>query len=110
MILNPQKTKELRINFARKISPVEALKMNGENIKTVLSAKLLGVTSDLSWDIHVTNITSKASQRLYFLRLLNRANIPMDKLVQVYCSLICLVKKHTFISGGQKFTPLKCLE
>ena len=61
----------------------------------------------MSWEEHVNTITSRASQRLYFLRLLKRARVPMDDLLRVYCSLIrptveyaCQVW-HGGLTGGQ---------
>ena len=49
-------------------------------------SKFLGVTitDDLSWITHVDNITKKANQRLYMLRLLVRARVSIDKLISIY--------------------------
>jgi hypothetical protein len=48
--------------------------INNQHLETVHTIKLLGVylTSDLKWIKHVTHICSKASKRLYALRLLKR--------------------------------------
>ena len=90
MAINKKKTKEMIINSARKKEPVPDLAIKGEKIERVTSSKLLGliISSNLSWEEHVNAITSRASQRLYFLRLLNRARVSMDNLICVYCSLI----------------------
>ena len=66
------------------------LMINGQTIERVPSTKLLGVTicKSLLWEDHVKTIISKASQRLYFLRLLKRANVDMDSLIRIYCTLI----------------------
>ena len=54
------------------------------------TAKLLGVTlsSDLTWDAHIEDVHCKASQRLYFLRLLQRAGVDNTSIVRIYTSLI----------------------
>ena len=90
MAINEKKTKEMIINFAKKHDPIPDLVINKEKIERVTSSKLLGliISSNLSWEEHVNAITSRASQRLYFLRLLKRARVPMDDLLRVYCSLI----------------------
>ena len=90
MIINEKKTKEMIINFAKKPSTIPDLLINDQVIERVSSTKLLGVTisKTLSWEEHINNITGKASQRLYFLRLLKRANVNMDSLLRIYCSLI----------------------
>ena len=49
---------------------------------------------NLSWEAHIDAIISKASQRLYFLRLLTRANVSMDKLLAIYCSPVGLVVEY----------------
>ena len=78
------------INFAKKQDVVPDLLINGKKIERVTSSKLLGliIFSNLSWEEHVNAITSRASLRLYFLRLLKRAKVSMDDLIHVYCSLI----------------------
>ena len=90
MIINEKKTKEIVINFLKSEIDIPELEINGEKIEQVQSSKLLGVTisNDLTWGKHVKNIRTKATQRLYFLRLLKRAHVSMDKMLQIYCSLV----------------------
>ena len=45
-------------------------------------------TCDLSWNIHVSNITAKASKRLYALRILKSHGIPAKNLIAIFCSFI----------------------
>ena len=97
------------INFLKTDINITQLELNGEKIEQVQSSKLLGVTirHDLSWGEHVENIVAKATQRLYFLRLLKRARVSMDKMLEIYCSLVrptveyaCQVW-HGALTGGQ---------
>jgi len=114
MVINPKKTKEMRIDFARNPPTIQDIVINGQNIEQVKHSKLLGVTisDNLTWNLHVENITKKASQRLFFLRLLKRANVSIDKLVKVYCSLMRSVLEYAcqIYHGGLTKTHLEKIE
>ena len=73
MRLNVKKTKEFRISFLQSEPEFDHSTIEGSPLETVDSFQLLAVTlsSDLSWNIHVSNITAKASKQLYALRILN---------------------------------------
>ena len=90
MNINTNKTKEIVINFARSSNHIPTLEINGQEIEKVGQAKLLGVTisNDLSWEAHINAITAKASQRLFFLRILQRAKVSVDKMLAIYCSIV----------------------
>ena len=90
MIINEKKAKEIVINFLKSEIDIPELEINGEKIEQVQNSKLLGVTIsyDLTWGKHVKKIRTKATQRLYFLRLLKRTHVSMDKMLQIYCSLV----------------------
>ena len=74
---NRDKCKELRISFAKNKVDLPPVVVDGHNLEVVDHAKLLGVTitSNLSWNMHVSEIVKKASKRLYFLRQLKRATM-----------------------------------
>ena len=84
-LLNP--CKELHICFKRKPPDFTPAVLNGMSLERILSDKVLGVTirSDLKWNDHIDEITTKAAQRLYLLRLLKRAFAPPDDLILLYC-------------------------
>ena len=44
--------------------------------------------NDLTWNVHVTAITKKASKRLYFLTQLKRAGVPKQDLAMFYVSCV----------------------
>ena len=44
--------------------------------------------NDLTWNDHVTEITKKASKRLYFLTQLKRARVPQQDLALFYVSCV----------------------
>jgi len=85
-----KKTQEMLIDFSHSENMSDPIKMNGQQIQRVSSAKLLGLTisDDLSWNLHIKNITSKSNQRLYCLRLLKRAKVSIDKLIHMYCAIV----------------------
>ena len=88
--LNIDKCKELRISFptvSREFPPVV---IGGECIKAVSDAKLLGVTisSDLSWNAHITEVIKKAVKRLYFLIQLKRARVSQKDLCLFYVTCV----------------------
>ena len=60
--------------------------IGGECIKVVTDTKLLGVTisSDLSWNVHITEVIKRAAKRLCFLIQLKRARVSRKDLCLVY--------------------------
>ena len=67
MLLNVKKTEELQISFLNDSRRFEHLTVSNDQVEVVSSFKLLGfiVTSNLSWNQHVTYICSKACKRLF---------------------------------------------
>ena len=90
MKLNSDKCKELRISFARNQTEFSQVIVNGKGLEVVQHAKLLGVTisSDLSWNEHISNVVKKTSKRLYFLVQLKRAKVAFKDLVLFYVACI----------------------
>ena len=59
-------------------------------MERVHNYRFLGVdiTEDLTWGVNTTGLVKKAQQRLYFLRLLRKNNIPQKLLLSFYhCSI-----------------------
>ena len=90
MRLNVKKTKEFHILFLQSEPEFDHLTIEGSPLEIIDSFQLLGVTlsSGLSWNIHVSNITAKASKRVYALRILKRHGIPAKNLIAIFCSFI----------------------
>ena len=91
MELNGKKTKELRITFSNHNFDLgEQLLIANIPINVVRKAKLLGLTisDNLKWNDHIQDICSKASKRLYFLRILQRAGFDVPDLVKMYLCYI----------------------
>jgi len=66
------------------------IKTTTGHIERVNSTKLLGIHSDsnFSWQPHIEAILAKATQRLYFLKLLTRAGVPHSQLRHFYLTVI----------------------
>ncbi len=66
------------------------LAINETIIERVSHAKVLGVTlsANLCWNMHVENIVSKASKRLYMLYQVKRAGSEQKDLLKIYLSVI----------------------
>ena len=88
--LNTDKCKELRISSVSVSHDFPPVVIGGECIKVVTDAKLLGVTisSDLSWNAHITEVIKKAAKRLYFLIQLKRAHASQKDLCLFYSTCV----------------------
>ena len=96
--MNVFKTKELGVSFLKDPMAFDNLSSSDTSIETVHDFKLLGViiSSNLSWNAHVNYICTKASKRLYALRLLKRFGAPAKDLIIVYCAFTRPVVEYFF--------------
>ena len=91
MILNISKTKEMIIDFRKKIpTPLSPLYINGEVVERVTSFKFLGTTihDSLSWELNTSLIISKSHQHLYFLRQLKKFKVSQAAMTHFYRATI----------------------
>ena len=93
MRLNCDKCKEMIVDFSRnqgQSSDAQDIFINEKTLDKVSHIKMLGVTvsNDLTWNIHVDNIVSKAGKRLYMLYKLKRGGISQRELVKIYIAII----------------------
>ena len=90
MEVNLSKTKEIVMRPPSKIRHLPPLHFPTAQTERVNSVKLLGINlnSDFSWKSHVEAITSKAMQRIYFLKPLRRAGVPQSNLLHFYTGVI----------------------
>ena len=96
--VNPTKTVTMTFAFSKPPPPPPALTLLDQNLTTVSSFKLLGVTIDnkLTWEPHVTNVLRSATFRLYMLRRLKSFGLPAIVLVNLYKTFI--LPKLTYAS------------
>ena len=98
VIINEGKCKEMVIYFGSKIKKetIAGITINNKLVERVDKFKLLGVfiSADLSWDSHVNYIVTKASKRLYCIRILVHIGIPADDIILIYCSIVRSVLEY----------------
>ena len=90
MKLNVTKTKEFNISLSSVPHSFPALSIDNQHLDVVHTVKLLGVylSADLKWTTHINHICSKASKRLFAIRILKRNGVKVWDLRNVYCSFI----------------------
>lgn len=90
MQINEKKTVELQICFSKKQDPWPPLTMKTTVLQPTNKAKLLGfiINNKLTWNDHIEYILKKSSKRVYFILMLKRARIPVEKITDVYKATI----------------------
>ena len=90
MKLNRLKCKEMIITFAKGYPELDPIFVEDYELIPVSSANILGIhiSADLKWNVHISHILTKASKRLYFLRLLKRSEVDHASLLTVYTTCI----------------------
>ena len=94
--LNQSKCKELRITFSKSDPILNPIVVNNQPLEIVKSAKLLGmnISSDLKWNIHITEIMKKCAPRFDFVRQLKRAHLVTNELLTFYLCCIRPVAEY----------------
>ena len=89
LVLDADKIKEMVINF-RRSQPEHAPLSSGHTVERVENIKFLGVqiSQDLSWNKNTSGITKRAQLRLYFLRKLKQASLPISILRTFYSGVV----------------------
>ena len=88
MNINPTKTKEMLITFAKNKPDVPNITI--APIERVQTCTLLGIdlNDQLSWDNHVEKIYKKASSRLHFVSQLKRTRMSSEDMVRVFVAIV----------------------
>ncbi|XP_035676231.1 uncharacterized protein LOC118415630 [Branchiostoma floridae] len=99
MIMNGDKSYELRLCFSKHPPEPPPLTLGGKVVPVVDCATYLGfkVHSNLRWDSHITHVTTKGSKRLHFLRLLAKGDMPPKDLLTVYTTLVRPVLEYAHV-------------
>ena len=88
--LNAKKCKELIVDFKYSKHVFDPLTINGNPLNVVKHQKILGlnISSDLQWNIHITETIKKANKRMCFLVLLKRSGVPPAGIRNFFCTCI----------------------
>ena len=67
-------------------------------LEIVNQSKLLGLnlSSDLKWNIHISEIVKKTASKLYFLRQLKRSKVAGKELTQSYTTCIRPITEYAY--------------
>jgi len=92
------------------LDDVPPLCINSTNIERVVTFKLLGVviSSDLTWDTHVSYILSKCAKRIYCIWNLAKAGVPACDVVYIYCSVVRSVLEYCEVSAWPEVRCTHC--
>ena len=90
LTLNVSKTKEMIIDFRHKKEQICQLSIDEKHIQLCTSYKYLGFTIDekLNWHQHITIMSKKVNQRLFFLRKLRAFNVDKEVLHLFYNAVV----------------------
>ena len=91
MKINFKKTKILPFNFSRKYDFLPQIQFpECEPLEVIYHTKLLGVTisSDLSWSLHTTDITKRATKKLWVLVRFKSLGGTQEQLLTTYTTRI----------------------
>ena len=90
MKLNPTKCKEMLVCFQKVLPDLPQITIGDDKLERVSCYKLRGVhvLNNLTWNEHVDAITKKTTKRIYFMRLLKRAEVARKELVHIYLASI----------------------
>ena len=88
--LNVNKTREMVIDFRRKKTPSQPLRIRGEVVEEVEDYRFLGVVIDtrLDWKSNTKAVYKKGMSRLCFLRKLRSFNVCSKMLEIFYQSVV----------------------
>ena len=90
LVINAKKTKEMIFDFRRNNTDMDELIVNNERVTRTSEHKYLGIiiNDKLNWNKHTQGVYSKSTQRLHFLRKLNKFNVGQEALSLFYQSVI----------------------
>ena len=86
--LNPDKCKELIIDFKRSKRQFDAVIVNSKELELVDHAKGVTISNTLQWNCHVSDVIQKANKRIYFLIMLKCENVPAHVITCFYNTII----------------------
>ena len=91
--LNIGKTKEMVIDFRRKVPVYNDVVAKGETVEKVETYRYLGIVTEnkLSWKQNLKYIIKKTHSRLYCLRKLRSFNVSTELLQMFYTSAVSSV-------------------
>ena len=90
MNLNPIKCMFMDVTFAMDPPILTPLRLYDQDLHCTDTVKILGIkiAKDLKWNIHIGDITKRASGRLFMLNILKRHGLSVKDLVTIYVGFV----------------------
>ena len=87
-------------DFKKSKHQFNSISVNSKELELVDRAKILGVTiaSTLLWNYHIHELIRKSNKCMYFLILLNRAQVPINDIVSFYSTCIRPVLEYSWFA------------
>ena len=106
MILNPDKTKIMIINYCSAYQFKTRLSVDNSMIEQVDQTKLLGVvlSDDLTWQANTKCLVKKAYTRMIILRRLNEFNVKREDMLKIYILFIRVVIEQSSVVWSSSLT------
>ena len=109
MLINPNKTSYMIINFSKNYQFNTRLNLKGKLIQQIKQTKLLGVIVDdnLSWQSNTNHVVKQAYKRMAILQHLYNFSVPLEDLIDIYKLYIRSILEnsavvwHTSLTQGQ---------
>ena len=76
--------RKIIVDFRREVTPILRLVIDNSEVGIVDNFKLLHISSNLTWPVHVDYCVKKAQQRLFLLRRLKSFGLDADLLTRFH--------------------------
>ena len=112
MLINPDKTNYMIINFSKNYQFNTRLNLEGQLIQQINQTKLLGVILDdtLSWQSNTNHIVKQAYKRMIILQNLYKFSVPLEDLIDIYKLNIWSVLANSAVVCHSSLTQGQSLE
>ena len=109
MVVNPRKTQIMCVSQSINYDVSSYINIGGEKRWSEDSMKVLGFHFDskCNMSVHIGEIKKKFAKRLWIIRHLKRVQIPIEKLIRIYCALVrplfdyASVVYHSMLTANQ---------
>ena len=106
MVLNPEKSKTMIINYCTSLQFCTRLEVNNSILEQVNQTRLLGViiSDDMSWQANTSNLVQKAYKRMTILRKLNQFKVSIEDMLKIYVLYIRSIIEQSSVVWSSSLT------
>ena len=112
MLINPEKTKYMIVNFTKNYQFSTRLNLEGKLIQQINQTRLLGIIVDdsLTWQSNTNHIVKQAYKRMTILQNLFKFSVPLEDLIMIYILYIRSVVENSAVVWHSSLTQGQVLE